>query len=438
MSNSGKFICTKCIQTVLKVIILIILLLAGDAGAVPMEEWNVTFKGMEYEASSISQTSDGGYIIATLTFTLETSFDVWLIKIDANGKEQWRKLFKGEHWDWIGSIQQTMDSGYILAGFTESHEWGNRDAWLVKTDAQGNEQWSKRFGGADTDNAASVQQTEDGGYVIAGATKSFGSGNQDTWLIKTDANGNQQWRKMYGGTGDDGAYSVRKTLDKGYVLAGWTNSYGAGSYDAWVIKVDENGNKQWDKTFGGTSHEEASSIQQTLDGGYIIAGLTKSYGAGNADAWLLKIDGTGNEQWSKTFGEQNDDRAWSVQQTSRGGYILAGSKTDDAWLIKTDANGNEVWSKTFGGADPDEAFSIVQTSGGGYAVAGRTRHGLESGDAWLIKLSSEVTPTPTPTPALATTSTPTPTIIAATPSTPGFEVIFTIMGILVIIYLRKK
>jgi hypothetical protein len=420
------------------VLIGIAMLAVGIAGAAPVEEWNVTLKGMEYEGFLTPQTSDGGYIITTFTFTMETSFDVWLIKIDANGKEQWRKLFKGQHWDWPGCVQQTKDGGYIFAGFTESHEWGNRDAWLVKTDANGNELWNKRFGGSDADNAAFVQQTEEGGYIIAGATKSFGSGNQDAWLIKTDANGNEQWRKIYGGTGDDGAYSVKNTLDDGYILAGWTDSYGAGSVDAWVIKVDENGNKQWDRTFGGASHEEASSIQQTLDGGYVIAGLTKSYGAGNSDAWLLKIDANGKEQWGKTFGGQNDERAWSVQQTSDGGYILAGSKIDDAWLIKTDANGNELWNKTFGGADPDEAYSIVQTSEGGYAVAGRTRHGFMPGDAWLFKFSSEVTPIPTqaltPTPTITPTPalTPKPAVVATTPKTPGFESALAIAGILAI------
>lgn len=425
-------------------LVVIAMLAVGIAGAAPVEEWNVTFRGMEYDSFLAPQTSDGGYIITTFTFTMETSFDVWLIKIDTNGKEQWRKLFKGQHWDWSGCVRQTRDGGYIFAGFTESHEWGNRDAWLVKTDANGNEQWSKRFGGADTDNVASVQQTEDGGYIIAGATKSFGSGNQDTWLIKTDAKGNEQWRKIFGGTGDDGAYSVQKTLDRGYVLAGWTNSYGAGSYDAWVIKVDENGNKQWDKTFGGASHEEASSIQQTLDGGYVIAGLTKSFGAGNSDAWLLKIDATVNEQWSKTFGEQEDDRAWSVQQTSDGGYILAGSKSKDAWLIKTDANGNKLWSKTFGGAEPYEAFSIVQTSDGGFAVSGRTRRVFTPSDAWLVKFSSEVTPTPTPTLTPTPTATPAPTltpkpaVVATTPKSPGFVGVLAIAGMLVIAYIMRR
>lgn len=436
-------ICRRvAIRTAVVITVLVILLLEGSAGAVPAEEWNKTFKGMQYEAFSVPQTSDGGYLITTLSFTLETSFDVWLIKIDANGKEQWRKLFKGQNWDWVGSVQQARDGGYIFAGFTESHEWGNRDAWLVKTDPQGNEQWSKRFGGTDTDNAASVQQTEDGGYIFAGATKSFGSGKQDAWLIKTDSNGNQQWMKIFGETGDDGVHSVQRTLDNGYILSGWTDSYGVGSFDAWIIKVDENGNQQWNKTFGGASHDEASLIQQTMDGGYIFTGLTKSYGAGDTDAWLLKIDSTGSEQWSKTFGGDDTDNAVSVQQTSDKGYILVGSTKSygagdfDAWIIKTDSNGNQLWSKTIGGADTDMASSITQTLDNGYVVAGNTAYGVMWGqqDSWLIKLSSEI---PTSTPTLTETITETQ-IASPTEKTSGFEIVLAMTILLFALIIRRK
>ena len=204
------------------------------------------------------------------------------------------KTFGGEGGDWARSVQQTSDGGYILAGQTGSFGAGSYDAWLIKTDANGNKVWDKTFGGSSYDEANAVQQTSDGGYILAGETYSFGTGSYDAWLIKTDANGNKVWDKTFGGISSDGAYSVQQTSDGGYILAGSTDSFGAGSSDAWLIKTDADGNKVWDKTFGGISGDVASAVQQTKDGGYILAGYTGSFGAGVYDAWLIKTDAEGN------------------------------------------------------------------------------------------------------------------------------------------------
>ena len=246
-----------------------------------------------------------------------------------------------------------------------SYGAGNCDFWLVKTDSDGSKQWDRTFGGADEDGVQFVQQTSDGGYILAGHTYSYGAGFEDFWLMKTDSEGNKVWNKTFGGTGRDLAYSIQQTSDGGYILAGYTDSYGAGSGDAWLVKTDSNGNKMWDETFGGTGLDEAHSVQQTSDGGYILAGYTKSYGAGSLAAWLLKADSDGNKQWDRTFGGTGGDGAYAVQQTSDGGYILAGatdsygSGDDDFWLVKTDSNGNKVWDETFGGTGLDEAHSRV-------------------------------------------------------------------------------
>ena len=258
----------------------------------------------------------------------------------------YNKTFGGINSDEAYAVQHTSDGGYILAGRTMSFGAGEYDAWLIKTDADGNKVWDKTFGGISDDEANAVQQTSDGVYILAGLTASFGDGSADVWLIKTDENGNKVWDKTFGGIGPDYAYAVKQTSDGGYILAGDTISFGAGGMDFWLIKTDTDGNKVWDKTFGGSSHDEGCAVQQTSDGGYILAGYTDSFGAGGGDAWLIKTDADGNKVWDKTFGGISGDVASAVQQTKDGGYILAGytgsfgAGVYDAWLIKTDAEGN--------------------------------------------------------------------------------------------------
>jgi hypothetical protein len=242
-----------------------------------------TYGGTDWDfASSVQQTSDGGYIVAGY------AGDIFLIKTDANGNVQWTKTYGGTGWDEASSVQQTSDGGYIVAGYAGG------DIFLIKTDASGNIQWAKTYGGTYSEWASSVQQTSDGGYIVAGRTYSFGAGLDDIFLIKTDANGNIQWAKTYGGTNYDYAYSVQHTSDGGYIVAGSTESFGAGGWDIFLIKTDANGNIIWAKTYGGTDWDFASSVQQTSDGGYIVAGYTLSFGAGLHDIFLIKTDANGN------------------------------------------------------------------------------------------------------------------------------------------------
>jgi hypothetical protein len=344
-------------------------------------------------ASYVLQTSDGGYIVVGDTGSLGAdSVDIFLVKTDANGNIIWAKTYGGIVDEYAHSVLQTSDGGYIVAGETHSFGAGWHDVLLIKTDANGNVIWAKTYGGTSWDVARSVQQTSDGGYIVAGYTDSFGAGGPDFFLIKIDANGNISWAKTYGGTYSDWARSVQQTSDGGYIVAGYTLSFGAGYEDIFLIKTDANGNVQWAKTYGGTSGDLAYSVHQTSDGGYIVAGTTGSFGAGGSDIFLIKTDANGNIIWAKTYGGTYYDYASSVHQTSDGGYIVAGRTISfgagswNIFLIKTDANGNIIWAKTYGGTDWDYASSVHQTSDGGYIVAGYTlSFGAGIWDAFLIK-----------------------------------------------------
>lgn len=365
------------------------------------ELWNKTYGGSNIDIGySVKQTSDNGYIIAGYTRSYGASgHNVWLIKTDAQGTMQWNKTFGGSSDDEAQCVAQTTDGGYIITGFTKSLGAGGKDLWLIKTDASGNEVWDKFWGGTSDDAGTCVLQTTDGGYIISGYTSSYGAGSVDAWLIKTNASGNQVWAKTLGGMSSDGAWWVLPTSD-GYALTGWTYSYSGDPIgDAWLVKTDLNGNQLWYVTYGGNDVDRGYCLDHTTDGGYIITGYTASMGAGLDDMLLIKTYANGTQQWLKTFGGTGRDYGNAVVQTTTGGYIIAGytlsygAGSEDVWVVKTDAAGNQEWSQTFGGTYSDEGWSIQQTSDWSFIVAGFTlSHGAGVHDVWLIKIAGDTVP----------------------------------------------
>jgi len=313
------------------------------------EEWNQTFGGSENDRGySVQQTEDGGFIITGFTDVGGYDFNVLLIKTDSNGNEEWNQTF-GEGGDDKGySVQQTTDGGYIIIGKTTSYNFNDGGVWLIKTDSQGNEEWNQRFGDSQYEEGYSVQQTEDNGYIIIGSTGSHGFVDSDVWLIKTDVNGEEEWNKTFEGWNNDWGYSVQQTTDGGHIITGETHSFGNGSGIVWLIKTDSQGNEEWNQIFGESDSDGGESVQQTDDDGYIIVGRTSSFGNGNSDIWLIKTDSQGNEEWNQTFGGNSEDWGYSVQQTTDGGYIITGitesfgNGGQDIILIKTDPQGNTV------------------------------------------------------------------------------------------------
>jgi hypothetical protein len=296
---------------------------------------------------------------------------------------------------WGYSLIQTSDGGYAITGATPSFGAGGGDVYVVKLDANCNLQWTKTIGGPENWEAGrSLIQTSDGGYAIAGFTSSFGAGRDDIYVVKLDANGNLQWTKTIGGPDDEIGYSLIQTSDGGYAITGFTKSFGAGRDDIYVVKLDANGNLQWTKTIGGPDDEIGHSLIQTSDGGYAIAGYTPSFGAGSGDVYVVKLDANGNLQWTKTIGGENWEAGHSLIQTSDGGYAIAGFTSsfgagrDDIYVVKLDANGNLQWTKTIGGPDSEEGVYLIQTPDGGYAIAGYTKSfgAGEEADICIVKL----------------------------------------------------
>jgi hypothetical protein len=361
--------------------------------------WTKTFGGINFdEGFSVQQTINGDYIITGSTQSFGAGeFDVWLIKVDTSGNTLWEKTFGGSGTEWGYSVLQTADGGYIISGSTSSFGVGNGDVWLVKTDSSGDSLWTKTYGGINIDAGKSIQQTIDGGFIITGVTTSFGAGSGDVWLVKTDSFGNALWTKTLGGSEWDNSTSIQQTSDEGYIVTGYTKSFGSGDYDVWLIKTNSSGDTIWTKTFGGYASDVGYSVQLTTDGGYIITGYTNSFGLGNADVWLIKTDSLGIALWTKTFGGVDWDGGFSVLQNTDGGYDIIGVTASfsvgslDAWLIETDSSGNKLWTDTFGGIGTDEAESFQQITNGGFIIVGRTESfGAGDYDVWLIKTEPDI------------------------------------------------
>jgi uncharacterized delta-60 repeat protein len=358
--------------------------------------WERTYGAAGYDAAtSMQTTSDGGFIVAALTDSFGAgSYDLLILKLDSSGNIQWERTYGGSGSDFGISIHTTSDGGYIVAGFTDSFGADLHDFWILKLDSSGNIQWQKTYGGIGNDRATSIQPTHDGGYIVAGGTDSFGAGLRDFWILKLDSSGNIQWQKTYGGTGNDRATSIQMAADNGFIVAGETDSFGAGLNDYWILKLDSSGNLQWQKTYGGNVADTAHSIQPTSDGGYIVAGETVSFGAGGPDFWILKLDSSGDIQWQKTYGGGGEDVAFSIQTSSDGGYVVAGATESlpgdyDFWILKLDPSGNIQWQKIYGETAFEEAVSVQQISNGRILVAGQSlSYGSGSGDVWILRMNS--------------------------------------------------
>ncbi|MFH1230969.1 MAG: hypothetical protein V1709_05670 [Planctomycetota bacterium] len=334
--------------------------------------WQKTYDGAVDYGYFIHQTKDGGYIIAGNTGCYGGNTDAWILKLDSNGKIEWQKTYGGTGADAVYSIQQTGDEGYIVAGFA-SLGAGGKDFWILKLNNDGSIAWQKTYGGPMDEIANSAIQTVDGGYIVAGWTVSFSDVDiskrmADFWILKLNSDGSIIWQKTYGGVGGEWARTIQETKDGYYIVSGITTSFGAGNGDIWIIKLNSDGTIIWQKGYGGKKDEGANSIQITNDNGCIVAGATTSFGAGSYDAWLLKLNSDGMIEWQKTYGGSAGDWGVSVQQTKDGGYIVAGetgsygSGSSDAWVLKLKKDGTIKFSDAIKAIIIDTTITPTDTS----------------------------------------------------------------------------
>jgi hypothetical protein len=418
-----------------------LLTVTSAIGQAPTIAWQKTFGGYGLDQCYASQqTADGGYImVGTAGVTngdvgfLFGSQDFWVVKLNGVGAVEWKENYGGTGVDYAYGIKQAVDGGYIIVGQSSSTDYdaignhGSYDGLVIKINSLGVIEWNKILGGVGYDRFYSVDQTIDGGYVVAGHTNSNNGtvtgnhGLNDAWVVKFDNLGNILWQKLLGGNQGEYAFAINKTLDGGCVVGCSTQSNNGdvsgnhGNDDAWIVKLDGSGTISWQKAFGGSGTEKAYAVQQASDGGYILAGNSNSVNGevsgnhGDYDFWIVKFTSSGVLEWQKSLGGTGYDSAKSIRQTSDGDYIISGETNsnndgdvtgfhwdNDFWVVKLSSTGNLLWQKALGGFGQDYPYSVTQTTDGGYFVAGYT--GSSDGDVtvyhgdwdfWCAKLSPD-------------------------------------------------
>jgi uncharacterized delta-60 repeat protein len=341
----------------------------------------------------VEAASGGGYIVAGTTDSFGAGKnDAWIIKLDEEGNAVWQRTYGGKGGDVARAIKSTADGGFVIGGLTYSFTSGGADFWVLKFDANENLQWQKSYGGPQNDMAHAIEPTSDGGFLVGGFTTSFGAVLKDYFVIKLDSEGDVQWQKRFGGAKDEVVRILKETSDGKYLVGGFSHSFGKAG-DIMVLKLDSDGNLEWQKRYGGGKFEEPSSILEAPDG-YIFLEQSASFSS-TSDGWVFKVDEDGNMLWQKRYGGGKFDELSAARLTPDGGFIVAGETksfaaiNEDFWVVKFDSDGVIQWQKRHGGSGIDEAEAIALTPDGGSIVVGTTRSfGVVGEDVWIMRLDS--------------------------------------------------
>lgn len=368
----------------------------GDGEGSSTRAWERVFgTAGDDHGYSVAVTDDGGYAVVGYTGPHgNSSTDVYLIRTNSLGDTLWTETYDAGESEAGYSVAVTADGGFVIAGHTQSIGSAEADVYLIRTNAVGDTLWTRTYGGSGNDFGRGVRVTSDGGYLVVGTTTSYGAGGVDVYLIRTDNDGDTVWTRTFGGDQGDYGESLALTSDGGYVVAGHTNSFGAGDIDVYVIKTDAAGDTVWTRTYGGGSWDYGHAIAATADSGFVIVGRTESFGSG-PDVYVVKIDAAGDTLWARTYGGTCIDRGYAVAAMNDGGCYVAGFTMStptgfaDAYIIKINASGTTVWTRTVGGDLGETAQSVAPTSDGGCIVAGYTdSFGAGLYDVYLVKLDA--------------------------------------------------
>jgi hypothetical protein len=311
------------------------------------------------------------------------------------GPAAFRHLIGGPGTEVGNTVRELPGGGYIVVGYTSSFGAGEEDVYLVRTDAAGDTLWTRTIGGPGNDFGWDIRRTRDGGYIVVGFTNSFGAGGDDVYVIRTDAEGAALWTRTYGGTGDELAWAFHETSDGEYVIAAQTTSYGAGERDLYLIRIDAGGGVVWTHTAGGPGIDRVFGTEPTSDGGSVFAGITSNEAAGPLDATLVRVDSAGDVVWARNYGGEGSDVGHSVALAPDGGFLLVGytdsfgAGNNDIYLVRTDGAGAVLWTKTIGDAGDDRAMMGAPMTGGGYAIAGYASGGAEYWSAKVTAVSED-------------------------------------------------
>ncbi len=360
--------------------------------------WSNNYGGQYNDkGNSCRQTSDGGTVIVGSSYISDaTDHDIYLLKIDSAGNQIYSRTFGTTSTEYGYDIVETSDGGLVLVGCSNSFGTGDKDIYLIKTDSDGYLLWSKNIGGTGDDDGYSIRQTSDNGFIICGTTNSSGAGYTDLYLVKTDANGNVLWSKTYGGSGGEAGAAVRQTADGGFIMIGSTGSFGIGYSSIYVVRTDHNGDSLWATTYGGNRADFGSSVEVTSDGGFVFVDATASYGSGYSDVYLIKTDPWGNQEWHQTYGGTGDDRGFSVSETGDGGFAVAGITQSygagtNAYLVRTNPIGEMVWDNYYGGVGADYSRAVIQPQQTDFLLAGYSYSYSSGGaDVYVVKVQGDV------------------------------------------------
>lgn len=380
-----------------KMFILLLLLFVIIPASAPDTLWTRTYGGGYGDwIHSIAVMEDSGFVFTgeSQSFGLGKR-DAYLIRTDANGDSLWTRVYGGSEWDHGNAVLEMEDGGFFISGYTNSFSLGGA-AFLIRTDHLGDTLWTKQYGGQglkDDYQGFSLLLNSDGGFMIAGE-KWYNPISCNIYLLRTDSLGDSLWTKIYGGGRFDAAHAIQHTHDGGYIVTGYTKSFGQGKSDVFLMRTDSNGDSLWFRTWGANKDDVGWSVQQTVDLGFIVAGVTESFG--NGDVYLIKADSQGNTEWIKTYGGDKFDRGYSVQEINDGGFIIVGETKsfgageEDVYIIRTDRNGDSLWAKTCGGPDTDIGRTIQRVGDDGFIIAGWTfSYAVGGNDFYLIRLDKE-------------------------------------------------